>query len=287
MISKFLGVGWTDPPATTGNSTASGTNAGPDNLLTDRRSEFWRTANPVTIAFANIDLGQTRPINSVAVMDIVAPTDLSESVECRIRVADVEADLGTANDTILADGNVVPVLADGTRQFLYTGEMAGVAPVSARWVRVSIIVTPGVITQQLGASRVIIAGPGSEYVPDHGVSVGSEVVTPSSKSDVTETDSGSVFVRNLFTRRVAAPQLRFQKDASYLDPGGLWDLLAFAGSNRPIVFAQEADLDYEASVANAERISKQMLYGRVPNPDGARAESANHRSVTLDMEEWT
>lgn len=283
MSAIFAGVGWTDTAAI-GNSTASGGNAGADNMLTDRRSEFWRTAANENFAFTNIDLGETRPITTVALMDIFGPTDVDLRVS--IRLAETEPELAAGPFFQPLNDVVVPALSDGTRQAMHSNLMDGTPQRNERWVRVQ-LAHLGTATQPLGASRLIVAGPGMQYVPDCGVAVGSDVVTPSSKSDVTETDSGSVFVRHLYTRRIAAPQLRMQKDASYLDPGGLWDLLAFSGSNRPILFAQEADLDYTASTANAERVSKQMLYGRLPNPDGIRAESGLHRSVTLDLEEWT
>lgn len=283
MNAIFAGVGWTDT-AVVGNSTASGTNAEPDQLLTDRRSEFWRTAANENFAFANIDLGVTRPITTVALFDVFGPTDIDLRVS--IRLAATEAELTSGPFFEPLNDVDAPVLADGSRQIMHSNLMDGTPQRNERWVRVQ-IAHFGTATQPLGASRLIVAGPGSQYTPDCGVAVGSDVVTPTSRSDVTETDSGSVFVRHLYTRRIASPQLRMQKDASYLDPSGLWDLLAFAGSNRPILFAQEADLDYTASAANAERVSKQMLYGRLPNPDGIRAESANHRSITLDMEEWT
>lgn len=280
MRATFVGVGWTDA-AVVGNSTASGTNAPAENLLTDRRSEFWRTSSNVNFAFAHFDLGEIQPVNTVGLIDVFGPS--TEDVLVTVWVADTEAELTTGPRTSFGFDHLVPLLADGSRQFLHSRLMSGASPVNARWVR--IVVEHGTTAvQPLGASRLVVGGPGSEFIPPHGVLVGSDVVTPSSRSEVTETDAGSVFVRHLYTRRTAGPRITFDRD-TYL--GDLWDLLAFSGSNRPILFAQQADLDYGAATLNAQQVSKQMIYGRLPNPNGIRGEFATHSTLTLELEEWT
>lgn len=264
---------WTDV-TTTLNHTGAGANSGPENTLTDRRGEFYRTANNVNVAFVNYDLGQVRAITSVAVFDAFAP--LTVEHEVRVFAADSEAELGTGTRDTIADV-VVPPTVDGFRHLIAWSA----TPFNRRFLRV-VVADPagGSATQQLGFSKVRVGG---EFRPSPGALVGSNLVTPGSESEVTETEAGSQFIRHLFTRRTASVSL----DLDFAQANGrLWDLLAFSGSNRPVVYAQDISLDI-TDQAQQVLSQKQLIYGRFPNPSGYRAESGGRAAITLDIEEWT
>lgn len=264
---------WTDV-ATTLSNTAAGANSGPENTLTDRRGEFFRTASNANFAFINYDLGLVRAITSVVVMDAVAP--LTVEHEVRVFAADSEAALTAGPRDTIASVTVLPTV-DGFRHLVAWSA----TPFNRRFLRV-VLADPalGAATQQLGWSKIRVGG---EFRPDPGALVGSDLVTPGSESEVTETEAGSQFVRHLFTRRRASVSLNL--DSPQVN-GQLYDLLAFTGSNRPVVYAQDVSLDI-TDPPTQQLSAKQLIYGRFPNPQGYRAESGGRATITLDIEEWT
>lgn len=264
---------WTDE-AIVLNNTLAGASSGPANTLTDRRGEFYRTQNDVNVAFIDYDLGQVRPISSAAVFDAFAPPTVEH--EIRVFAANTEAELSTGPRDTIADVTVIPTI-DGFRHLVAWHP----TPFNRQFVRVVVAdKAGGTATQPIGWSKIRLGG---EFRPAPGVLIGSGLVTPGSQSDVTETEAGSQFVRHLFTRRIASPQFNLDSGQAL---GQLWDLLAFTGSNRPIVYAGDISLDI--TDPNQQQLSaKQLIYGRFPNPSGYSAQSANRRTITLDIEEWT
>jgi hypothetical protein len=265
----FIRAGYTDA-ATIDSSTTSAASAPASNLLTDRRGEFWRTSSAVTTCFAIIDLGALKDVTGVAVIDVEGPETIETTVQ--IRGADTAAGCVSAPE-LDNGGDVVPRLVTGKRQIsFYDGTTYNI-----RYIRIDISFSG--TAQVLGAGRVMID---DAYVPGNFLSPDSRIVTPGSASDVTETDAGGEFIRHLYTRAVAEPVMLFSRD-EYHGDDGLWDLLAFTGTNRPLVFVQDAQLDYGA---NSTRLSKGILYGRITEQNGVRYEFGDEYGVGLPMTEY-
>lgn len=269
--SIFIDSQWTDA-ATVETTTTAGSGAPGSNILTDRRGEFFRSSTTTTLAFANVDLGQTRSITSLAVIDVFGPT--ASEVKVTVYTAASEAALTAGPRDTLVNAVVVPLTVDNGRHLVYYNTTAS----SQRWMRVEISNADGGSTLGFGKLRV-----GGEVAPDPNILIGSGLVTPGSASEVTETEAGSQFVRHLYTRRMAAPQLLIHEDA-YLDD--FWNMLAFTGSNRPLVYAQDASLNISVQ-AEQIKSQQQLIYGRLPTPSGIQSQFASYSSLTLEIEEWT
>lgn len=269
MTTIFTGPAWTDAAVMGPGTTTGATGAEGSNLLTDRRSEFYRTLNSVATATVTIDLQQDREVDHISLLDIVGPTSIEMSV--RAWVSDQEF----GGTPIQVADHVVPAAVDGGRHFsVYLPEA-----ITNRWIRMSIYHL-GAAQQQLGASRVMVGG---AWAPQRSMLQGSGVVTPGSASDVTETESGGRFIRHLYTRRRARPVLEATREEQI---GPFWDLVGYCGTNRPIVFVQSADLDAN-DVELALQLNKGLVYGTLPDTDTARAEYFDGFSLTLELEEWT
>lgn len=271
MSQVFCDVGWTDG-ATICAGNGGATNAEQENILTDRRSEFWRTPNNLTNAAIHVDLGQVRPIQFIAVMDVFGPV----GAEMQVRFDLADACTG-GTIVVVANNLIAATAADGGRHAFWFDE--GTQGFQFVNVRLSHTAT----AQPLGFSRVVIGGPGTLWVPDPGMLVGSGVVTPGSASEVTETEAGGRFIRPLFTRRRARPVLEVSRD-QYIGP--FWDIAGFSGSNRPVMFIQDTTPDFTIA-AQALEANKGMLYGPLPDLDAARVEFHDGYAINLDLEEWT
>ncbi len=254
--AAFLQAGYTDD-ASIGSKTAEAASAPASNLLSDRRGEFYRTSAAVTSFFVTIDLGALKDVSAVGIIDIIGPSTIATS--CQIRGADTEATTVSAPefDSTLV---VVPRLVNNKRQMsFYDGTTYNV-----RWVRVDVSFSGS--AEVMGAGRIMID---DAYVPANYVGEDSQVPTPGSATAVTETEAGGVFLRHLHGRSTAEPSLMFSR-AEYDDD--LWDLLAFTGTNRPLLYIHDAHLSYSA---NATRVSKGILYARLEEQNGVRSEFAD------------
>lgn len=169
---------WTDV-ATTLSHAAAGANAGPENTLTDRRGEFYRTEDIANGAFINYDLSLIRPITAVAVFDVFAPLTVEHDV--RMFAADSEAALSAGPRDTIADVVVLPTV-DGFRHLV----AFSATPFNRRFLRVAVEDSAGGAgTQQIGWSKIRVGG-ALRFAP--GALVGSGAVTPGSESEVTETE---------------------------------------------------------------------------------------------------
>ena len=267
-VPIFIPASYTDG-ATTLTATTAAATAGPELMFRDRRSEFYRTQDNVATVSANIDLGQNRSITSLAVLDIHGPPTLE--VKLSAYAADSEAALTAGPRDELAVLILVPILVDNSRHFLYWSQ----TPINRRYLRI-VAQHTGNPVQQMGWSRVMVGG---EWLPDTGVLVGSDLVTPSSASEITEVVSGSRFVRHLYSRREAAPSVKV-KDSTYV--GDLWDLLAFSGSNRPVYYCQDVTLP----IVDQEPINKQSVYGLIPEGGVVTADTALYYEMQIEIEEY-
>ena len=254
--------------ATAKGHTADAASAAVDNLLTDRRSEFARSSGDVTTFFCNFELDVSTTINAMALFDVIGPLTVETKVQ--FRGASSEANL-TASPTFDSTATIIPVTADGVRHAVWYSETG----YSVAFVRVDVTFTG--TAQVLGASRVMFGG---AWAPERKVQYGSGLVTPGSRTEVIETDSGGQFLRHLSRRRAAEPGLVLTED-EYGDD--IWEIYAYAGTNRPLMYCQDASVWQ----SDPEYASKQLLYGRIVDTGMVTAEGYDYHVVSIPLEEYT
>lgn len=270
----FVSMELTDA-ATAFDDTPTGADAGSENLLTDDRSEFWRTQGDVTLAVCRIDLGGPRLIEHVALLDVHVPGVFFTTLPV------VEVLVGNDGTNFTTWRSATRSLAaDGGAHVVFT-RASGDAAVTNRWLQIQM--SFGGSAAQIGASRLVVGG---GYSPPFGISMGSGLVTPSSDAEIEATEVGTDVVRHLTYRRVAEPAIIVPKSDYDAD---FWGLLGFSGRRRPILYVQDYDTDVNgldsSDLADSLILNQQLVYGRQSGDSPIAATFAKHYEYTVELRE--